>query len=72
MAKSLFVLGFSTSFYNYDELCKMSDRELYDLATFEKSTGGDTAEISTPAEFQDLFNGGSVDALFTNIFFVYV
>ena len=72
MNKRLFVLCFQSDVYNYDELRQMSQQELYDLAAVDGLAGDDHASTLTPGEFQELFNTGCIDAIWTNIFFVNV
>jgi hypothetical protein len=66
----MLVLAFDSNIYNLDELKSMSPDELLDLAQTDKSTGGDTCEISTPDEFQELFNNGYVSPDCSYIFFI--
>lgn len=70
MEKIMKVLAFDSNVYNLDELKAMSSEELLYLAETDKSTGGDTCEISTLDEFQTLFNTGYVSPDCSYIFFV--
>lgn len=64
------ILAFDTQYYNLEELQQMTPAQLYELAATDKTTGADTAEISTPEEFQELFNTGCVDHKFSYIFLI--
>ena len=66
----MLVLAFDSNVYGLDDLKAMSPEELLDLAQTDKSTGGDTCEISTPKEFSNLFNTGYVSPDCSYIFFV--
>lgn len=70
MKKKIYVCLFSADSYNFEYLAKMSYEEKYNLASMHRMMEDSCADVVSLEEFQDLWNGDSVDSYNTFIFFV--